>query len=422
MKFSGIIFTILAILLAGQLALSQEKFRPGFVISNQGDTIHGYLRYKASKSTWKSCSFKKTTGAESIEYSPSMILAYGFDEGKFYISKNILLSGEQKQVFLEFLIKGKASVYALAYDESYRYFAETGEDGFIELSEPETVVHTDSGSFRVKPKYKGKLRYMMDSYPQLMTNIEKTDLQSKSLIKLAKDYHDLACPGEKCIIFESKFKPIKVKIGINGGLVFKSLNFTSRIHSNYAQGFNTGAVLSISNLFFSDERFTVETGIQYSYINTFTLKNTKTYTELEKVTYNNRIYYINPYDDIYIHDNYIKVKSLEAEAQLSLVSMPLIIRYTFNSHKFFPSFGFGVVGSYVANQNKNLKYHYFYDALGNTFPKVLGGFQAETSVKYKTGKSGTIGIGLKYLYESNIGNINEFLITNTFVLQLIYTF
>jgi hypothetical protein len=422
MKFPIFSFTILAFLLISQTAVSQEKFRPGFIIANQGDTIQGYLRYKASKSTWKSCSFKETTGSESTEYNPSEILAYGYDEGKFFISKNILQSGEQKQVFLEFLIKGQANIYALADAESYRYFAETREDGLVELSEPETVVHTDSGNFYVKPKYKGKLTYMMNGYPQLMDNIEKTDLQSKSLIKLAKDYHDLACPGEECIIFESKFKPIKVKIGISGGLVFKSLNFTSRIQSNYAQGFNTGAILSISNLFFSDERFTLETGIQYSYINTFTLKNAKTRTEFEKVTYNNLIFYINPYDDIYVHDNYIKVKSLEADAQLSLVSLPLIIRYTFNSHKFFPSFGFGGVVSFTTNQNKNLKYHYFYDVLGNTFPSILGGFQAETSVKYKTGKTSNVGLGLKYLYESNIGNVNEFLITNTFVLQLIYTF
>jgi len=422
MKISSIIFIILAVLLSGQKALSQEKFKPGYIISNQSDTIHGYLRYKASKSTWKSCSFKKTTDSESKEYLPSEILAYGFNEGEFFVSKSIDQSGKQKQVFLEFLIKGKANIYASADNENRRFFAETEKDGLIELSEPETIIYTDSGNFYVKPKFKGKLRYIMESYPQLMANIEETDLDSKSLIKLAKDYHNLACPGEECIIFERKFKPIKTKIEISGGLVFKSLNFTSRICSDYSPGYNFGALLNISNLFFSDERLSVVTGLQFSYTNNFTLKNFKTFTNSEKVSYNNNIYYINPYVDIYYHENYIKVKSLDVETQLSIVSLPVILKYSFNSEKFFPSFGFGGVVSFVANQNKDLKYHYFYDALGKSIPSLLGGFQAETSLKYKTGKSSNIGIGLKYLYESNIGNVNEFLVTNTIILQLIYTF
>lgn len=421
MKYRQLILVVILILTA-TATWSQEKFRPGFIITTQQDTIEGLLRYKSAKTAWISCTFKKDGETVAREYSPAEISAYGFKEGKFYTSKTVMQDGKENQVFLEFLIRGQASIYALADYTGTRYFAETKRDGMVELSEPERILHTDSGHFYAKSRHKGKLRYIMNSHPELLPAIEKTELGSKQLIRLAKEYHELACPEESCIVFERKFKPVKAEFTLNGGLSLRKLNFTNRLVTDFSPGYIAGFTVNLRHLFFSDERFSIETGISYSSNNKYTFKNSESNNESEMVTYNDKIYFINPFDDRYISDQYIRATKLDVETMLSVISVPLSLKYTFNSDKLRPSLGIGGVMSIVSSQNKDLEYHYFSEFIGSTFPPVVGGLLAQASVSYKTGKSGFIGLGFKYQYESNMGNVNEFLTINTLFVSLSYTF
>lgn len=421
MKYRQILLIVILILNV-KPGWSQEKFRPGYIITTQQDTIQGLLRYKSAKTTWISCTFKKDGETVARDYSPAEISAYGFKEGKFYISKTVMQDGVEDEVFLEYLIRGHASIYALADYTGTRYFAETKRDGMVELSEPERILHTDSGHFYAKSRHKGKLRYIMNSHPELMPSIEKTELGSKQLIRLAKEYHELACPEESCIVFERQFKPVKAEFTLNGGLSLRKLNFTNRLVTDFSPGYNAGFTVNLRHLFFSDERFSIETGISYSSNNKFTFKNSESNNESEMVTYNDKIYFINPFDDRYISDQYIRATKLDVQTMLSVVSVPLSLKYTFNSDKLRPSLGIGGVLSIVTSQNNDLEYHYFSEFIGSTFPPVVGGLLAQASVSYKTGKSGFIGVGLKYQYESNMGNVNEFLTLNTLFINLSYTF
>jgi hypothetical protein len=417
-------FAITSVFLFQNISLAQDNYRKGYIITNENDTIYGLLQNRSSKQAGRQCNFKQNEEAETSSYLPGQIIGYRFDEGKYYISKIITQYGQEQTVFLEFLIKGKANFYALNDNEGSRFFIETEKDGFVELTDHEKIVRTDSGTFYSSNKYMGKLLYIMADYPQLATVINQTDLQSKPLIHLAKEYQTLACPTEECTVFEKRFKPVSVGISFHGGVVMKNLNMGDRIISDNRIGFCGGASIRFRNILYSNERISLETGINLIKNNTFIFKSSESNTQSEKVIYYDKGYYINKFDEVYFSDNYIKVKSLETETKISTLSIPVIVHYSFLSKKLRPGMGIGGIFSFVTSQNENLNYEFFSDRYGKTFPDKLAGFVVNASLKYKTGTKSSLELDLKYLIESSLGDVNQFYRykTKSILAQIRYNF
>lgn len=424
MKTLLAVFAITYVFLIQSISFAQENYRKGYIITNNYDTIYGLLQNRSSKQAGRQCIYKQNEDADAIRYRPDEIAGYRFDEGKYFISKTIIQFREEQKIFLEFLIKGKANIYLLEDNEGSRFFIETEKDGFIELSEPEKIITTDSGTFYVTKKYRGKLLAITADFPELVPVVNKTYLQSKPLISLAKKYQNLACPTEECTVFEKRFKPVKVGISVHGGVVMKNLNLGDRIVSDNRMGYCGGVSFRFRNILYSNERFSLETGINLIKNNTFIFKSAESNTQSEKVIYENKIYYINKFDEVYISDNYIKVKSLETDTKISTITLPFIIHYSFLYKNVRPGFGIGGVYSFVTNQNENLKYEFFSDRFGKTFPEKLPGLVVNASLKFKTGTKSSIELDLKYLTESNIGDINQFYHyrTKSFLAQIKYNF
>lgn len=417
-------FVITSIFLFQNISLAQDNYRKGYIITNENDTIYGLLQTRSSRLAGKQCIYKQNEDAVAIRYLPDQIAGYRFDEGKYFISKTITQFRQEQKVFLEFLIKGKANIYSLDDNEGSRFFIETEKDGFIELSEPEKTITTDSGTFYISKKYRGKLMAIMADYPQLVPVVNETDLQPKPLIHLSKEYQNLVCPTEECTVFEKRFKPIKVGISVHGGAVIKNLNMGGRIVSDNGVGYCVGASIRFRNILYSNERISLETGINLIKNNTFTFKSAESNTQSEKVIYDNKVYYINKFSQVYISDNYIKVKSLETETEISTITLPIIVHYSFLSKKLKPGIGIGGVFSFVTSQNDNLKYEFFSDRYGKTFPEKLAGFVMNASLKYKTTIKSSIELDLKYIIESSMGDINEFyrFKTKSILAQIRYNF
>jgi len=55
------------------------------------------------------------------------------------------------------------------------------------------------------------MKYILKDAPQLYNEIDKSQLDHKSLIKIAKDYQNVVCKDESCLIYEKKTKS---KIGL----------------------------------------------------------------------------------------------------------------------------------------------------------------------------------------------------------------
>ena len=105
---------------------AQRDYRKGYIITNQQDTVYGWIDYRGDIRNSKVCSFKKTETDQATEYSPSDIAAYRFINSKFYVSKNVGSEYVPKLVFLEYLVNGLANLYYFRDDGSIdRYMLKT---------------------------------------------------------------------------------------------------------------------------------------------------------------------------------------------------------------------------------------------------------------------------------------------------------
>jgi hypothetical protein len=255
-KFQKLIFISIYCILTSVYSFAQRDFRPGYIISNSSDTIIGYILYK-SFDAYNDCTFKAAIENKDNHYKPGEIKAFRFSDGKFFISKEIPSETGLQLVFAEFLIQGKANIYYYQ-DGLEHFYIETDKDKITELSDltpGEDRLHLKNGF------YKGKLRYMLSNCPAIYPEIDRVNLNSSDLIKLAKDYHEKVCTSEQCIIFERKDKTVNVNIGFLAGASLNRFYFNNGVKTNYAFGEFIGFNINFENIFFSLEHNSLQLGL-----------------------------------------------------------------------------------------------------------------------------------------------------------------
>lgn len=202
------IFRLISItfLLFTGIVNAQTDFRPGYIISNDGDTLYGEIDYRGDIFMSRSCVFKESSRV-ILEYSPDEIVAFRFIDSKYYVSREI----DGKMIFLEYLIKGKISVYYFRNGRGNNYFLEKEDMPLVKLPYEEFIRRKDDFNYLYKSRtHVGILNYYLQDAPSLKSDIEKIKKPGhNSLIRVAKEYQDVVCKDEKCIIFEKQLPPVK---------------------------------------------------------------------------------------------------------------------------------------------------------------------------------------------------------------------
>jgi hypothetical protein len=217
------------LLLLAPYLKAQGFFEKGYVITPEMDTSYGFIANKSQHTNCLSCEFKKDSLSASEVYKPFELFAYRFSNGKYYISKNVNFDASNKALFLEYLIKGKLNIYVWRNKGVDIYFAEREGDTLIMLENPNRYFYFDAITMEfVKAdepnlqstanynKYKGTLKVLMSDTPELQAEINNLNLNSKSLIKISKKYHNLVCDNETCIIYEKNTR-LKKNVGFSFG-------------------------------------------------------------------------------------------------------------------------------------------------------------------------------------------------------------
>lgn len=316
------IILISCLLLIGHFTVfSQNDWKPGFVITNSGDTLHGLIDYRSDRDNCHNCYFKKSKKDELNKFSPKEIKGYRYANGKYYISKSIKNSEIEDPVFLEFLINGKANIYYFkGLDEKYYLEKDTL---LLELKNTDGLVNRDNINYEIKKQeYLGTLRYAFQD-ANMMADINTTKLEHKSLINITKKYHNKVCTDRECVIYERSIKPIKLGVGLvygmnNTTLYLRSSLVSSGFSYDTGDGYCSfaGLVLNFKNLPAISERFSLQAEfIAYKY-----------YLDYTKTNYNNS-------------EDYKKY----------LVNIPLFFNYRLSSKKIYPEIGIGASTIFVRN-------------------------------------------------------------------------
>jgi hypothetical protein len=248
---------------------AQSDFRAGYVIDPKNDTLFGEINYRGDISMGEKCVFKSSSTGIITEYKPGDISAYRFKDDRFFIAKEI----NGKKVFLEFLIKGKVSIYYLRSNITNRYFIEKDGETLTELPYEEKIVYGESDdrdrALRVSKTYlstskthKNILKKYMKDAPELQSRIDEiAKPEHDDLIKLAKDYHNQVCKNESCIVYKKRTPRTNVSLELVGGIT-KYSNAFEIVQRNYV---NLG-VLAHFWLPRVNEKLYLRTGIIHSKI------------------------------------------------------------------------------------------------------------------------------------------------------------
>jgi len=195
---------------------AQNDYRPGYVILNNGDSISGEINYRKDSYMALVCKFK-TPDNQTVEYYPERISAYRFINGKYFVSRKI----QEKQVFLEYLIKGELNVYYLRNETGDHYYVDKDNEKFLELPYKKEILNGKAGNyFHESKKYTGMLMYYMRDAANFQLRIKKLGKPShRNLTKLAEDYHHAVCEDGVCIVYEKKQAYFVVHVEPSAGLV-----------------------------------------------------------------------------------------------------------------------------------------------------------------------------------------------------------
>lgn len=317
---------LIAIICITKFSFSQTDYRKGYVITNAGDTLLGLVDYREKAKAYKSCDFKISKGQNTITYEPGSIIGYGFENDKFFQSREISIKNQPSQVvFIEVIVRGLVSLYKFRDT----YFVEKDNNGLQQLvNETEEVFIDGKRIFKNTNQHIGTINTLVFDCPEIRTKVQKIRLEQKALTTLIEDYN--RCKGAPSITFKANKPWTKAMVGVSGGLNVSELNFKANpAYEHLAGNFEVskspiiGVTLDILSPRLS-ERISFHGSLHYltsKYYN-YTLYNRSSSVER----------------------NYVTI-------DLPQLKVPIGIRYTFPKRVFTPYINVGVSSTIHLNAN-----------------------------------------------------------------------
>lgn len=196
---------------------AKGSYLPGYVITNQNDTLYGKLKINGSKMNAQQCDYLDTVTNKQRVFKPNEILAYRFINGKYYVSDEIASLGKDR-VFLEFLVKGVVDLYYYINTEGEHFFFDRGNGVKSELKNTSFIDRREDKVYqRNNKEYVDSLMKVVQVSVKACEALNETRLEGKSLINLLQVYHKDMCTDNECIVYKKNIEPVKLNLGIMGG-------------------------------------------------------------------------------------------------------------------------------------------------------------------------------------------------------------
>ncbi len=210
----------LIIFCISSVSFGQQAFKPGYVITLENDTLAGQIKNTSYSESSEVCIFRDSLQGRTIRYSPGEIAGYKISEDQYYVSLNRVIPSGDEIIFAQYLLEGKeVDLYLVREnDQTNRYYLRKGESLLELKNNLDTVyVQTDGGGNVMKVKenkeYTGVLKYAFSDQWDIVSKVDRTNFDSRSLVKLTKEYHRATCPDESCIVYLKKRESVKFSVG-----------------------------------------------------------------------------------------------------------------------------------------------------------------------------------------------------------------
>lgn len=186
---------------------AQASFRPGYIITLQGDTVRGSVDYASNVRGATECRFKPAATDVLEKYQPAQLNGYGVLHDRFYQAHTILrvnpsVDTTSQRVFLEVLVQGAATLFYYADDNSTsQYFIQIGTRPVQPLVlRIDYVVENGSRLKREKALFRGTLATALQGCPAVQSKVGTVRFTVSDLSSITRQYND--CVGGRQVVSE----------------------------------------------------------------------------------------------------------------------------------------------------------------------------------------------------------------------------
>lgn len=362
--------------------ISQGSWKEGYVISQRADTLHGLLENNDINANVQYCNFRLTMDEPVTRYIPSTIRGYRFIDGKFFVTKRIDDPEFERPVFMEYLIQGQANIYRYI---NQRFFIET-VDGINELKNSEELVEYEGDKYvNLKREYILLLNYFMRE-ANMNSQIQNVRFTSKSLINIAKKYHERVCQDEACIIYEKSVSNKLWRFRLAGGLSFANYNFGLISDTNLGSGGFGGIGVELRRFSPWVEKFSVSLDLLLSRHGSFNIRSINDDIGVP-ITYQEEYFVLShsPTASFIGNSDLSAPVVTEVDVIINPVTMkfPILINFYLTKSVLAPYVGLGGILVFELNQSEDFTYHYYLDNLGKSVPFGNFGVAARFGLAYR---------------------------------------
>ena len=335
------------------MVVAQINPKAGYIITSLNDTIYGKIDYRSELQNARHCFFRIDGEQDYKEYTPQDISAYRFTEnGKYYVSRKVMVGNEEVTCFLEYLIKGVVSLYYLPGNKENHYFFENEEGGLTWVPIEEKKFDSYREELKSRSRSLVPMFKVFNQSNRIKKKLTETPFNKAELSELTKDYHNEICTSAgECIRFEYDKDEENVQVEFYAGVGCTS--FSLAIDEWEEAGIESMSSLSPSVTLGVDlhlprllKHFFVQSSLSFSYLN----------AEGNKKKYNRKV----------------NVKSFITDLQIGAA-------YRFGERKWKPILQAGFTGScfYKPESNEYFSPVYFNPCGYNIYIGYYGGGRLE---------------------------------------------
>lgn len=220
--------TCIGLLFSAISMTAQTNPQPGYIITNENDTIRGTIDYLTDFWNMYTCHFRADGAHDFQKYKPGEISGYRLtNTGIFYVTRTFVVGHKEQTIFAEYLLKGGVSLY-YARDAHTQYYYWVDEDGKVArmaYDGEKASMSADENTYRKKMIV--EVSQMLRKSPDAQKRLWKTNYSSTDLVDLTREYDEAYCTDAgECVqfVFDSKKKyGLKVSFRIEAGVDFNTV-------------------------------------------------------------------------------------------------------------------------------------------------------------------------------------------------------
>jgi hypothetical protein len=211
-----------------------------------GDTLHGFLFYKAGKNTLV-CNFKPEGRSQVTSYYPADLKSFRFTNGNYYIPQEIRYNDSTLRIFTEVLLDGNLCLTTTNKTGETKYYI-TNTAGVIyglpELKKRANrsyYYHVSLDPSISLENYKDTLAILFRSSRRISQYIPYVDYNQKSLISITEAFIRETCVENNCIRYKKDMRFEGIKSGFYVSIPLSVIRLKNNgYHSGLVPGYAVG--------------------------------------------------------------------------------------------------------------------------------------------------------------------------------------